>query len=63
LSDPIEINSIYDIWTTFGGMNSMERKNGTLEYSEASIEMTFEYIIGVGKYDNQSRHLNQQSVK
>lgn len=63
LSDPIEINSIYDIWTTFGGMNSMERKNGTLEYSEASIEMTFEYIVGVGRYDNKSRHLNQQSVK
>lgn len=62
-SDNIEINSIYDIWTTFGGMNSMERKNGTLEYSEASIEMTFEYIIGVGQYDNKSRHLNQQSVK
>jgi hypothetical protein len=40
-------------------MNSMERKNGTLEYSEASIEMTFEYIVGVGRYDNKSRHLNQ----
>lgn len=40
--DPIQVqvNSNYDVWQMFGGMNSVDFLDGTLQGSEKSIEMT-----------------------
>lgn len=36
----VQVNSNYDIWQMFGGMNSVDFLDGTLQGSEKSIEMT-----------------------
>lgn len=36
----IQVNSNYDVWQMFGGMNSVDFLDGTLQGSEKSIEMT-----------------------
>lgn len=37
---PVQVNSNYDVWQMFGGMNSVDFLDGTLQGSEKSIEMT-----------------------
>lgn len=36
----VQVNSNYDVWQMFGGMNSVDFLDGTLQGSEKSIEMT-----------------------
>lgn len=36
----LQVNSNYDVWQMFGGMNSVDFLDGTLQGSEKSIEMT-----------------------
>lgn len=36
----VQVNSNYDLWQMFGGMNSVDFLDGTLQGSEKSIEMT-----------------------
>ena len=36
----VKVNSNYDVWQMFGGMNSVDFLDGTLQGSEKSIEMT-----------------------
>lgn len=45
----VVIDSIYNLWSALGGVNSYDLVDHEMQESEASIEATFEYIINVGE--------------
>ena len=59
------IETLYDLWSALGGLDSYELINGNMQPSEASIDATFEYIIRVGNLNSQAeniRHISQDNV-
>lgn len=49
------IQTIYDLWMALGGYNSVELKNGELDFSEDSIYTVVQYMNNVGIPINRSR--------
>lgn len=65
-SKEVEINTIYDLYKVLGGYNSMELKNGELEYSEVVMDLLYKFVINVGniksKESIKENSLNQSNV-
>ena len=65
-SKEVEINTIYDLYKVLGGYNSMELKNGELEYSEIVMDLLYKFVINVGniksKESIKENSLNQSNV-